>query len=344
MARAGSHVSCQALPDQLAELAGHLTYHCMSDVAAWRELRLMQRLADCLAAARRHARFAELQAVAQPLLQLATDRMVAAPLELEAGLPVLLGALGIPSSSGSATGSTTTSQLDAAAAAAAGELALAAVVTLAAQVASPSARRRLWQEVHECLLPVAALQLEQQQVQLARQARTAARAASGAAGGAAGSQPTPRQLYSVMLPCQLLYFYVLQAPPAMATAAAAAGGSGSRLSDALLQGGLLRSLVLLFVQLGGTSGAEPLRCALLLACAAAQSLADWAAAVPGFVASTAVPELGIGGEAELHGALWQVLLCGNGGTLAALLGGGAPAEKVQGMWSGSLLGGGLNGS
>ena len=300
----------------------------MGDAGAWRQLGLLQRLAGCLAAARAHARWAELQGAAQPLLRLATDHLAAAPAELEAGLPTLLDALRIPGGSSGNGSSGAAALQDAAGAAAAGELALGAAVALAAQVAAPSARRQLWQVVHARLLPVAAQQLEQQQVALARQARAAA----------AGTGPTPEQLYAVMLPCQLLYFYVLQAPPAMLQPApAAAGGKsgsggsggGSRLGDALLAAGLLRSLVLLFIQLGASPGAEPLRCALLLACAAAQPLADWAAAVPGFTAAAAAPGLGPGGEAALHGALWRVLLSGDGGDLAALLGGGAPAERVS---------------
>ena len=70
----------------------------MSDNAAWRELRLMQRLAGCLAAARRHPQFLELHGAAQPLLRLATDRIAAQPADLEGGLPSLLDALGVPSS------------------------------------------------------------------------------------------------------------------------------------------------------------------------------------------------------------------------------------------------------
>lgn len=302
------------LPEQLAELAGHLSYHSMSDADAWRELRLMQRIVGCLAAAARHARATELAGAAQPLLRLATDRMVAVPVELDAGLPALLDALGARAngSSGSAT-------LDAAVASAAAELALSAAVSLAAQLSSPSARRRLWQEVHQRLLPLATQQLEQQQVALAQQAR--------AAGSAAAVQPTPQQLYSVMMPCQLVYFYVLQAPAG--TAAAPAGGGASRLQEALLRGGLLRALVLLFVQLAGQPGSEPLRCALLLACAAAPPLVDWAAQVSGFKAAATAPALQPGGEAPLHGALWQVLLGGGGSALVVLLEDATPAAKVR---------------
>jgi hypothetical protein len=315
----------QGLPDQLAHLAAHLQYHCMSDSAAWRELRLMQRLAGCLAAARRHPQFLELHGAAQPLLRLATDRIAAQPAELEGGLPSLLDALGVPSSGTSSSVSVSSSRQEAAVAAAAAELALVAAVALAAQVTVPSARRRLWQEVHQRLLPVAAQQLEQQQVALARQAR--ANLGSTAAAGAASAclQPSPQQLFTVMLPCQLLYFYVLQA------ASAGGGGGGHQLQEALLnKGGLLRSVVLLFVQLGDQPGAEPLRCALLLACAAAQPLADWAAAVPGFSAAAAAPELQAGGAAQLHGALWRVLLAREGGQLAELLGDATPADKVGG--------------
>ncbi len=352
---AGSSVGA-ALPAQLAELAGHLSYHCMSEASAWRELRLMQRVAACLAAVRRHPSLPDMAAVAQPLLRLAVDHCVAAPAELEAGLPALLDALGATaqgSSSGVAGAKAPANQQNSRAAgaateAAAAELVIEAAVALAAQVTAPSARRRLWQETHQRLLPLAAQQLEQQQVELARQARAAASKAGGAAGGAAGAaggaQPSAQQLYSIMLACQLLYFFVLQAPPGFATTTAAgssgggAGGAGgSRLQEAFLRGGLLRSLVLLFIQLGAQPGAEPLRCALLLACTAAQPLADWAVAVPGFTAAVAAPELGPGGAAQLHGALWSVLLGGGGSALAALLGGATPADKVGGAVAGVRL-------
>lgn len=323
----GSQASVEGLPDQLAELAGHLSYHSMADAGAWRELRLMQRLAACLAAARRHPRFLELEGVAQPLLRLATDRLVAAPVELEAGLPAIMDALGVPGSSSSTTTPTGSSSGRGGAKedAAAAELALAAAVALAAQVTAPAARRPLWQEVHQRLLPLAAQQLEQQQIALARQAR------AGGSGGAGQVQPGPQQLYRIALPCQLVYFYVLQAPPAalMPTPGSGSGGA-SRVHEALLRGGLLRSLVLLFVQLGGQPGVEPLRCTLLLACTAGQPLVDWAAAVPGFATAVAAPPLQPGGDAQLHGALWQVLLGHGGAQLAALLADARPADKVGG--------------
>lgn len=314
----------------------------MSEASAWRELRLMQRLAVCLAVLRRHPSLPDQAAVAQPLLRLAVDRCVAVPAELEAGLPVLLDALGATADSsssrcgGTSGGRGAASQQGTPADTAAAELAIEAAVALAAQVSAPSARRRLWQETHQRLLPLAAQQLEQQQVQLARQARAAAGKTASTAGGAAGAagaaQPSAQQLYSIMLACQLLYFFVLQAPPGFAAAAAAATAAASRLQEAFLRGGLLRSLVLLFIQLGAQPGAEPLRCALLLACAAAQPLADWAVAVPGFKAAVGAPELGPGGAAQLHGALWSVLLGSGGGALAALLRDATPADKVGGVF------------
>ena len=312
--------SAADLPELLAQLAGHLSYHCISDAAAWRELRLMQCLAGCLATARRDPRFVQLQPAAQPLLRLAADRLVAAPVELEAALPALLDALAIPGGGGGGgSNSSNSSKQDAAAAAAAAELALSVAVTLAGQVSSPGARRHLWAAVHARLLPVAAAQLEAAQVSLARAARASADAPLSL-----------QQLYAVALPCQLLYFYVLEAPR---VGGSSSGGSSTQLQEAFLKGGLLRALVLLFCQLGAEPGAEPLRCALLLACGAAQPLAEWAAAVPGFAAAVATPMLAPGGASALHGALWRLLLGGGGGELAALLGDAEPADKVgQHRW------------
>jgi hypothetical protein len=159
------------------------------------------------------------------------------------------------------------------------------------------------------------------QVTPARQARLAG------SGNAAAAEPSPQQLHSIALPCQVIYYYILHAP--MAALAPAKAGSASRVQESLLRGGLLRSLVLLFIQLGGQPGAEPLRCALLLACAAAQPLVDWAAAVPGFAASLAAPLLQPGGSAALHGALWSVFLGRGSEALVEVLGDAQPAEKVR---------------
>ncbi|KAL4426358.1 hypothetical protein ABPG77_004652 [Micractinium sp. CCAP 211/92] len=332
---AGRQAASQAaLPERLAQLADHLSYPLMADAAAWRELGLMQRVAGCLAAARRHPRWAELQAAAQLLLRLAVDRLVACPAELEAALAALLDALAIPGGAGSGSGSSSSGCSPSAngklaskqAAALAAELALAAAVALAAQVSSPSARRRLWTSTHTRLLTVAAAQLEAEQVVLARATRGAAAAAAGDADHPVEVQVPPGQLYRIMLPCQLLYFYVLEAPRVGAGPA-----SSTQLQEAFLRGGLLRALVLLFCQLGGQAGAEPLRCALLLACTAAQPLADWARAVPGFAAAVGSPALAPGGDAALHGALWRLLLGSGGSELAALLRDATPAEKVPGV-------------
>ncbi len=331
--RAGQQAGLQAaLPEQLSQLADHLSYPLMADAAAWRELGLMQRVAGCLAAARRHPRWAELQGAAQLLLRLAVDRLVACPAELEAALAALLDALAIPGGAGSGSGSSSSGCSPSAngtlaskqAAALAAELALAAAVALAAQVSSPSARRRLWTSTHTWLLTVAAAQLEAEQVVLARATRGVAAAAAGDADHPVEVQVPPGQLYRIMLPCQLLYFYVLEAPRVGAGPA-----SSTQLQEAFLRGGLLRALVLLFCQLGGQAGAEPLRCALLLACTAAQPLADWARAVPGFAAAVGSPALAPGGDAALHGALWRLLLGSGGSELAALLRDATPAEKVS---------------
>lgn len=328
--QAGGHSGAQAaLSEQLGQLAGHLSYHLMSDATAWRELGLMQRVAGCLAAARRHPRWAELQGPAQLLLRLAADRLAACPAELEAALPALLDALAAPGGAGSngggsaAANSTLGSKRDAALAA---EQGLAAAVALATQVSSPAARRRLWAETHARLLPVAAAQLEEQQAALARAARAAASTAAAGAPHPPEVPVSPDQLYSIMLPCQLLYFYVLEAPR-VGTGPA----SSAQLQEAFMRGGLLRALVLLFCQLGGRAGAEPLRCALLLACTAAQALADWAAAVPGFGAAVGGPAMVPGGAAALHGALWRLLLGGDGKELVALLQDAIPGEKVRGV-------------
>jgi hypothetical protein len=145
----------------------------------------------------------------------------------------------------------------------ASRLALSAAAMLARQLSSPPAQRKLWQEAHACLLPLAAQQLESVQAALAKRAKQAGGAGAGtgaarAANGAAGARPaapavlpTEGELYRLMAACQLLYFYVLHAPHAVL--------QGSRIQESLLTAGLFRSLVLLFVQLAGLPEAESLR-------------------------------------------------------------------------------------
>lgn len=146
----------------------------------------------------------------------------------------------------------------------AARLALSAAAMLARQLSAAPAvhQRRLWQEVHASLLPLVAGALEGAQAALAKRARQAAAAARGGAGGAAGAaagqpaavQPSKEELCRLAAPCQLAFFYVLHAPPAL---------QRGRLAEALLAGGLFRELALLFVRLAALPAAEPVRCASL---------------------------------------------------------------------------------
>eukprot|EP00887_Chlorella_sp_A99_P005442 scaffold1.g5442.t1 len=289
----------------------HLSYPCLSGAALWQQRRLMRRLAACLAAARRHPQFAgsaELQKVAGALVALACDRLTAAPAEVEEGLPLLLDALSTPAGEGgTASAACKTGEI-------AASLALGVAAALAGRLPTLSARRRLWQEAHEGLLPLAGAALEGAQVALARRARHAAAAAAEAVAAAAAPAAAvcvgAQEWEGVAAACRLLYFYVLEAP---------AVAAGSRLQDALLKGGAFRPLVLLFLQLGALPEAEALRCALLLSCAAAPGLLQWAAAVPGFGAALAAPAFRPGGGAALHGALWDVVRQAGGEELTVFL-------------------------
>lgn len=292
----------------------HLVYHCLSDEALWRQRRLVPRLAACLAAARRHPRFAaspELQQLAAALLALGVDRLASQPSELGDLLPVLLQALEADPAAGPAAGGATAARADPGEDAAAG-LALDAAAVLAGRLQALSARRRLWQEAHDALLPLAAALLERRQAALARRARRVP-GGGGSADAAVAVAVAVEEWAAVAAAARLLYFYVRDAPPA------AAAGQPSRLEQALLSSGALRSLVLLHMQLGGLPGAEALRRALLLACAAAPGALAWAAAVPGFGPSLAGPEFRPGGPAALAGALWQALRCAGDEDLLELL-------------------------
>ena len=147
--------------------------------------------------------------------------------------------------------------------------------------------------------------------------------------------------------CSLLEFHALEAP------------GGHSVGRDLLQSGALKSLALLFGAEGANPRAEPLRRALLFACASGVpfrgqagqvDLAAWCARVPSFRRALEEPAFLVGkgsGGCEVHGAVWfellgQEPLDGSPRPLAQLLGGGAraarepPGEYAQ-LWTALCL-------
>ena len=96
--------------------------------------------------------------------------------------------------------------------------------------------------------------------------------------------------------CAVVDFYVTQAP---------AGPGPAR---ALTQTGVLKSLVLLFGEVGTVALCEPLRCSLLFVAALDPSLAAYAARVPSFKELLAGERFAAGGPLEIHGAMWRLVL------------------------------------
>ena len=132
--------------------------------------------------------------------------------------------------------------------------------------------------------------------------------------------------------CNLLEFHALEAP------------GGHSVGRDLLQSGALKSLTLLFGAEGANPRAEPLRRALLFACASGVpfrgqtgqvDLAAWCARVPSFRRALEEPAFLVGkgsGGCEVHGAVWFEMLGrepldGSPRPLVQLLGDGARAAR-----------------
>lgn len=307
---------------KVLQLSRRLGYHAVGAAFAWRELQLVDALVHLvrLSWARPSTRPA-----AEALCALLHDRMVSAPADVDR-LPAVLDALGVsPHAALDADG------------AAAAALGLGTAASLAGQLATVSARRRLWQEAHDVLLPAGARLLEWREAQRARRARRAGGGGGAPAAARQRAEEEEGEAQAAMVVCQLSCHYVLHAPPSAAAPA--------KLQEALLRGGLFRSLVLLLRDAGAAPAAEPLRRAMLTACAAAPGLAAWAAAVPGFNAAWEEPAFLAGGACELHGAAWAALAeaeaapGGGDARLAAALAAQQPldADRLPGLYASLLL-------
>jgi hypothetical protein len=170
---------------------------------------------------------------------------------------------------------------------------------------------QLWREVHAKLLPLMALVVGHIEVEGARQQRVLAAAAQqagsrsaghgvGSGGGKEGGMGIWGEgdgVQQVAMACRLLYFYCLSAPPGALAAA-------PRMKEAIMSGGLFRALTLLFLHMGTRPEAEPLRCALLLCCAASPDLAAWAAAVPGFGTAWQAKPFAVGEHVQMGEGMW----------------------------------------
>jgi hypothetical protein len=299
-AAAGAY-SWPALCAKLLAISSGVSYTLLEGAPAWREPGTFATLLELLRALGAHRRAHELAPALHAFINLLTDRVAASPADAQQ-LGALWDALGVP-----AVASAPRALARAGGgAAAAGELCLPAearlafsvVASLAGQLQGHGARVALWHQVSGHLLPP-----------LVRCAEELA--ALAAPGGDA--------LADALLLARVAGFLVAAGP---------ANASGARL---LQQAGGVRALVQLFCRHGAAPAAEPVRRALLLACAASAEVAAWVGAVPTLPQALAGEAFQEGGCAELHGALWPLVLQpgSDGALLGSILAGGLGPDKLD---------------
>ncbi|KAG2450559.1 hypothetical protein HYH02_005060 [Chlamydomonas schloesseri] len=291
--------SWPALRSRLLRLSNQVSYVLLEDEALWGDGRLMGGVFQLLRALGAHRHAQELQPLLHAYVGLVADRLAAAPAEI-ACLDSLWDAVGLPAlaalpARGAAGGGARKAPGQGVLLAEASTC-LSLVASLAGQLSAASAKSRLWQQVHQHVLPL----LERCLGELARAVAPAPAQAAAAAKQAAGAAPAqkgpgPEEVASIVLVCQVLDFYVVQRP------------GNVDLGAALRASGVLASLCRLLAAAADLPGGEPLRGAALGIAASSTELHAWMWAVPGVAGALTAPPFQEGGPYEAHGAVWQLL-------------------------------------
>ncbi|KAF8064495.1 hypothetical protein HT031_003294 [Scenedesmus sp. PABB004] len=285
--------SWPALRRKLAALAGHVHYSLLAYEPLWRSGGAAQHLLALLRALGAHGRGEELAPLLHAYVALLVDRLAAAPADLPL-LQQLWEALGLLAGGG-APGARVCGRGGALPAEALLAFSVAAAVW--AQLPPGGGRGALWRLMHEHLLPLLEACTEQ--------------LAYGAAPGGAAARG--EGFAHALLLAHVAELLVLGRP------------AGVDVGAALTQRGVTRNVTALFAQHAADGAAEPLRRALLLAACSSQATAAWVLAVPTVTAQLQHPAFALGGPAEAHGALWELLAARQrqpGGAAAAEAGAG----------------------
>jgi hypothetical protein len=278
--------SWEQLKAKLLLISSGVAYSALEGSSIWQDPSTFSSLLQVLRAIGVHRHGEELQPALHVYLNLLTDHIAACHADIQqlsdlwealgvqavASAPRILvmstTAAGNGASSGSTGGGSMVLPSEA-------RLAFSVAATLAGQLQGHGARAKLWHQVNSHLLPA-----------LVRCTEELARLRA----------PQGDTLADILLVASVMVFYVTSSP---------APATGAK---ALLQAGGIRALVQLFISHAALPAAEPLRRALLYACAASKEVAAWVQAVPAFGKALAAATSPGSGSTDLDGALWQLVL------------------------------------
>ena len=286
---------------KLISLASRLYFQTVPAASAWQDGSLLDACGQCLTALRKHPSFLQLLPAAGAVCGLLHDRIIANPQDVEIGLHAIIKGLALQDSSGGSQAQITATTLDLsnAASKAAAVLGLGVIGSLSNRLPQGPSRRKLWSQIQDLWLPIAAIMLEICESQRSKRGRRAKTASTKLVESSKEENEEAEERHAVALAACIVAFYVTEAPPAVKV---------KQITDGLLGTGTFRCLILAFVHSGKIQLLEPLRQAMLVCCAASPELLSWAQAVPGFSASWQGPEFQKGGPFVRYAAVYAALL------------------------------------
>ncbi|KAL4548052.1 hypothetical protein Ndes2526B_g07261 [Nannochloris sp. 'desiccata'] len=305
---------------KLLYLSSKLSYHNVSSSAAWQDGILLSCLERCLTALRQHPSFLELLPAAGAVCSVLRDRCVHSRniAEFATSMEAVVKGLSLSKDS-TVQGAAGKDEK----AAAASLLGLRTAASLSTRLPQGPSRRKLWTQIDEFWLQVAAGMLERKEAQWRQQKKKTKDSTTTATAAAAAEE---EDIQIIAISALITEFYILDAPIIV---------TKDKIQDVLLSTGLFRGLVVSFINHGRELLVlESLCRTLLICCASSTGLLTWAKAVPGFPSAWDHPEFVENGSLERYGAVHAAVFgLANGDEALArvllLLGnGGIEAENV----------------
>jgi len=320
----GLDTANEVVISKLLYLCSKLSYHIVSSSAAWQDGVLLSSLGMCLMALWQSPSFQKLLPAASAVCNLLHDRCIHSgnPAEFEACMEALVKGLRLSKDSTTAAAAAVGKENSSSAIL----LGVSTAASLSRRLPQGPSRRKLWTQIDEFWIQVAAGVLEQKESQWRRQKKK--NVVVNTTGSPNSKMPPPVKLEEedaqvIAISALITEFYILDAPVV---------ANIDKIQDVLLSTGLFRGLVVSFVSHGWEPTLESLRHTILICCASSAGLLTWARAVPGFSTAWEHPEFALKGSLERYGAVQAVVfgLAYGDEALARILlrdGGGSPTAK-----------------
>jgi hypothetical protein len=288
---------------KLLYLSSKLSYHVVSFSSVWQDGALLSSLEKCLTALRQHPQFLELLPAADAVCSVLHDRCVHSgnSVEFETAMGALVNGLGLTKDAKLAAEKEKS--------AAAVLVGLKTTASLSSRLPQGPSRRKLWTQIDEFWLQLAAGVLEQKETQWRQQKKKEKEINQSDTTTSAASE---EDIQIIAISSLITEFYILDAPVVVKI---------DKIHDVLLSTGLFRGLILSFIKFGRERALESLRRTLLICCSAFTGLLTWAKAVPGFSTAWEYPEFREDGSLERYGAVHAAVfgLAGGDEALARVL-------------------------